>query len=185
MTMLASVSVPSMAVGGGKPGQCYFNVMEMISRHGGEPVFGWALCESGPSHTKNAYPPPLYQRWVNHVVWRDAAGLLWDVSPKVAAENPDHLFFSPTDFLIDPSANFEHASAKERPRIHFRFVPVRHEGEEVTQFLTLAQSAKTQDEMLKWIQKAIRSVAMSGFQPRKAVIQSVNGETRNIWIYAD
>src|SRR5262245_23284387 len=64
---------------GARSGKCYNNVQEMIHHHGGDFCYGWALTDFGPHRASGArMPPPLYRRWLNHVVWQDAGRRLWE-----------------------------------------------------------------------------------------------------------
>src|SRR5436190_23810465 len=77
-----ALTVPPRAGDEARVGKCYNNVMAAISRHGGQAVYGWALTDLGPHRLGSGKTPaPLYRRWLNHVVWRDAHGKLWEVSP--------------------------------------------------------------------------------------------------------
>src|SRR3954464_13521359 len=89
-------------------GKCYNNVNEMVKRRGGEMAYGWALTDFGP-HRCNGLgdPPPLYRRWLNHVVWRDTSGQLWEVTPNAVIDNHKECHFAPTIFLPDEDATFE------------------------------------------------------------------------------
>lgn len=53
--------------------QCNLNVHSMIEAKGGEPVFGWSFY----------ILPGMYAEAFQHVVWRDTAGVIRDVTPCV------------------------------------------------------------------------------------------------------
>jgi hypothetical protein len=181
----AVVKVPKAPWSGGKPGQCYENVLEMIRLHGGKQVFGWALAEFGPLATEGRHASPLYRRWVNHVVWSDAAGNLWEVSPCATVEDESDVTFQDTEFIPDSSAMLGRTTLADWFRTSNRYVPVCHEGIEAAKYLTLAQAAASQGEMVQAIQNAVKAVGAAGFQPGKVVVQNIAGNTTNIWIYAD
>src|SRR5262245_11077288 len=82
-------------------GKCYRNVRAMIDRHGGEAVFGWALTDYGPHRAFGGSEPPLYRRWLNHVVWRDPQGKLWEVTPNTVIGCQGERQFVATEFLED------------------------------------------------------------------------------------
>src|SRR5689334_20409027 len=105
--MLGTIRVPPAPWAGAKAGQCYDNVREMIRHHGGDYVFGWAVGEHGPLRVSGAYPPPLYRRLVNHVVWQDRDGKLWEVSPNIIVESAEQTQFLKTEFLVDQTAAFK------------------------------------------------------------------------------
>src|SRR5205085_3422999 len=81
--VMSSIVVPPFRWEGGRVGKCYNNIQEIVRRHGGGPVYGWALADFGPFRTNGSYPPPLYRRWLNHVVWRDRQRRMWEVSPSL------------------------------------------------------------------------------------------------------
>lgn len=67
------------------PDNCYPNVEEMVSREGGESVFGWAIYEW----------PRLWHEFQFHAVWRDRNGVLHDITPR--RDNERVVLFLPSD----------------------------------------------------------------------------------------
>jgi hypothetical protein len=134
------VTAPPRPWKGARLGKCLANVLEMIRRQGGEAVFGWAL-ERGPLRQVGWYPPPLYCRWLHHVVWRDAAGALWEVSPHLQFDGADNICFLPTEFYADPSAEFLAEAGHDWASLPCRYLALRPEGEEVARQLNLGQEA--------------------------------------------
>jgi hypothetical protein len=185
LEMAAAVVVPEAPWSGGKPGQCHDNVLDMIRRHGGDQVYGWALAEYGPFTTRGWYPPPLYRRWVNHVVWCDPCGNLWEVSPSVTHDDQEKYVFRSTEFLPDASAMFGRGTPQDWFRTGTRYVSLRQEGDEAAKYLTIAHAARSQDEMADAIRQAVNAVGVAGFQPKKVTVQHIGGNNTSIWIYAD
>jgi hypothetical protein len=169
----------------GKSGKCYNNVQEVIRRHGGEAVYGWALADYGPHRVSGWYPPPLYRRWLNHVVWRDTSGMLWEVSPNLNLDNLTDLHHVETEFMPDEGATFEVISDEEWYTCPTRYVAVRREGNEVVDFLTRAQHAVTQEARLDWIHKALAALESLGFTPREWKVETVGERTGSIWLCAE
>ena len=185
---MSAVVVPPFRWEGGRVGKCYNNVHEMVRRHGGQPVYGWALADFGPFRSTGLSPPPLYRRWLNHVVWRDEQGQLWEVSPSLNLDNLKETHFLQTDFLPDPQATFNVVSDEEWYTRASRYVPVRPEGEEVAKLLTEAQAA-VKEARLYWINKALAALNRAGFRPREWKVETIREKagtrTGSIWLVAD
>ena len=120
--------IPPCQWEGARVGKCYNNVQEMIRRYGGEAVYGWALTDCGPHQAKGGRLPPLYRRWLNHVVWRDEQGQMWEVSPNAVIDNHAEIEFRATQFLPEPEATFELISDEEWYTQATRYFPLRPEG---------------------------------------------------------
>src|SRR5262245_30282427 len=91
------ITVPPYPWEGAKVGKCYNNVKELIRLHGGDYCYGWALTDFGPHRCLGLREPPaLYRRWLNHVVWRDANGMLWEVSQNSVVDNRNQTEFNAT-----------------------------------------------------------------------------------------
>jgi hypothetical protein len=178
------VRVPCAPWNGAKAGRCHDNVNEMIRQYGGDQVFGWALTEFGPLTPTGNYAPPLYRCLVNHVVWRDALGDLWEVSPHVTGEHQEEVTFQDIEFYPDPSAMLDRTTPHDWFRTAIRYVPVREEGTEVAEYLTQAQGAASHGEFVSAVQKAVNAIGAAGYQPAKVVVQNVAGNTTCISIYA-
>jgi len=109
-----ALPVPPLASDEAQVGKCYNNVIGAIKRHGGEAVYGWALTDFGPHRVSGSTTPaPLYRRWLNHVVWRDAQGKVWELSPNAVIDDRSSPQFLPTEFIPDPTATFEIWSDKD------------------------------------------------------------------------
>ena len=179
------IIVPPLPWSAARAGKCYNNVQSKIKDRGGEPVFGWALTEFGPFRRSGWYPPPLYRRWLNHVVWRDTLGKLWEVTPNLNLDHGQESHFAQTEFLPDADATFEIVSDKDwRPR-PCRYVPVRPEGETVAHFLQQAQHATNGEIRQQWIQHAILALQHQGFQPREWKLEIDGERTGSIWLIAE
>lgn len=56
--------------------ECYYNVAKMIELHGGEPVYGWVLWESGSMIEAEA-----------HCLYKSKDGAVMDITPRVSGED--------------------------------------------------------------------------------------------------
>ncbi len=184
--MSETMQIPPFAWDGAKVGKCYNNVQELIRRHGGEVVFGWALTDVGP-HRNNGHvdPPPLYRRWANHAVWRDAAGKLWEVTPNavIDKDRPEAGFVA-TEFLPDPEAEFEILSDENWVACHSRYVPLRPAGVAVTELLTQAQlsTGNTRTGLLNKTASLLQSM---GYKPLEWRVETIGERTGSIWMIAE
>jgi hypothetical protein len=169
-----------------QPGKCFRNVQTMIDRHGGEAVYGWALTDFGPHRALGGtHPPPLYRRWLNHVVWRDVEGKLWEPTPNVVIDDKSDPRFVATEFLVDPEATFEFVSDGEWYTRPTRYIPLRQEGVLVTDLLTHAQHAKDEHARNYWLREAMTALHTAGFQPREWKVETVGKRTGSIWLIAE
>jgi len=185
------VSLPPLTVivaprpwDGARPGKCYSNVLQTIRRHGGEFCYGWALTDCGPHCLSGRGPAPLYRRWLNHVVWRDAGGQLWEVSPNAVINNHAETRFAPTEFLHDADATFEIVSEETWFTRNARYVALRPEGLPVVQLLNQAQDAQGEARS-SLLQQALAALRAGGFQPREWKIESIGERTGSIWLIAE
>jgi hypothetical protein len=167
-------------------GKCYNNVQRMIRDRGGSACYGWALTDFGPHQAGGVKKEPLYRRWINHVVWRDAAGLLWEVSPNtiIDSDTPQKLFM-PTEFLPEPEATFEVISETEWLARATRYIPTRPEGFAVAELLAQAQHAMNDDIRTYWLRKALASLADAGFTPKEWRVETIGNRTGSIWLIAE
>ena len=170
---------------GARSGKCYDNVREMIRHHGGDFCYGWALTDFGPYRASGARkPPPLYRRWLNHVVWQDVVGRLWEVTPNAVIDDPSRTQFCATEFVPDARATFEHFSGTEWYTRPSQYMAQRPEGLPITELLTKAQhSAGEQRTAL--LQQALMSLRDAGFQPREWKVELVGSKTGSIWLIAE
>jgi len=185
--MLSEVQVAQPLVWeGANPGKCFRNVQAMIDRHGGEPVYGWALTDFGPHRALGGTnPPPLYRRWLNHVVWRDGQGKLWEVTPNSVIGDKAELRFLPTELLVDAEATFEFVSDHEWYTRPTRYIPLRQEGAVVTDLLTHAQYATDEQARNYWLREALASLQTAGFRPREWKVETIGERTGSIWLIAE
>jgi len=164
------------------PGKCWQNVRQLVRLHGGTAVQGWALGDAGPVAPSNQLAAPLYSRWVNHILWCDLAGRLWEVTPY---RNPlsGNVTWEPTHFVIDDNAGFETATEAiccPQPAV---YVAVRPEGQAVADFLCRAERAPL-DEQEQWVQQALESIKRFGFTPISWRLTRVGDKLRDILIVA-
>ncbi len=171
---------------GAAPGKCYRNVQSMIDRQGGEAVYGWALTDLGPHRALGGTePPPLYRRWLNHVVWRDVQGKLWEVTPSAVIGSQGESRFLATEILVDPEATFEFYSDQEWYTRPTRYIPLRQEGVLVTDLLTHAQHATDEKARNYWLREALAALQTSGFRPREWKVETIGQRTGSIWLIAE
>jgi hypothetical protein len=179
------VTVLPRPPGAARVGKCYNNVKEMIRQSGGEMCYGWALTDFGPHRCNGHHDPlPLYRRWLNHVVWRDATDQLWEASPNAVIGDYAEGQFMPTEFLPDPGATFEIISDEEWFPRHSRYVPVRPEGMAVVELLTNAQHAVRESRTF-WLQRALAALEPAGFRPREWKVETIGERTGSIWLIAE
>src|SRR5688572_4751745 len=178
------VTVAARPWKGAKLGKCLTNVREVIRREGGEAVYGWAL-EYGPLRQQGWYPPPLYCRWLHHVVWRDPGGTLWEVSPHIRFADKEGICFLPTQFYSDAAASFHGEAEDDWYSLPCQYLPLRPEGAEVARRLNLGQAAETDKDRNHWIQRALAALAEAGFVPREWKVETVGQRTGTIWLIAE
>src|SRR4051812_40605222 len=100
-----ALQVPPLAAGAARVGKCYSKGMAEISKRGGQAFYGGAVTDFGPDRlSRGTAPAPRCRRWLNHVVWRDPQGKLWEVSPNAVIDDPSSPEFLPTEFIIDATA---------------------------------------------------------------------------------
>jgi hypothetical protein len=167
-------------------GKCYNNVQAAIARHGGEATYGWALTDFGPHRGRGGkLPPPLYRRWLNHVLWRDPRGKVWEVTPNAVVDNHSVREFKPTEFILDATATFEIITNEEWYTRPARYLPVRPEGVSTADCLTKAQLAQDERERNHWLGEALRSIAALGFRPLEWKVEMVGRRMGSIWLIAE
>jgi hypothetical protein len=179
------ILVPPAPWEGARVGKCYNNVQAMIGRRGGEALYGWALTDFGPHRATGGNDPPLYRRWLNHVVWRDPNGQPWEVSPNAVIDNHSEQQFLPTEFLPDPEATFEMISEDVWFTRPSRYIPLRAEGVVVTELLTKAQHARGNDARNYWLREALAALQLAGFRPREWKVETIGDRTGSIWLIAE
>ena len=149
-------------------------------------MYGWALTDFGPHRALGgAEPPPLYRRWLNHVVWRDVQGMLWEVTPNAVIGGQNDLRFLATEILLDPDATFEFYSEQEWYTRPTRYIPLRQEGVLVTDLLTHAQHTTDVQARSYWLREALAALQTAGFQPREWKVETIRERTGSIWLIAE
>jgi len=167
-------------------GKCYWNVLQMIGRHGGQAVYGWALTDFGPHRLHGRRDlPPLYRRWLNHVLWRDQQGQVWEVSPNMRIDQPGQTEFRPTEFLLDPDVTFEIVCEDNWQTRPCRYVPLRPEGVLVAELLTKAQHAVGDQVRNEWLGRALSALQLAGFRPREWKVETIGDRTGSISLIAE
>lgn len=190
LTPEVRIFVPPLVWEGARVGKCYSNVQTMIRQRGGRAIYGWALTDYGPHQRGPSPKPPLYRRWLNHVVWSDPQGLLWEVTPcrlidESSLQETAPPQFLATEFVPDPEATFEIISEDEWHARPTRYIPTRVEGVAVAEHLTQAQHATSEDVRQYWLRKALAALVPAGFQPREWKVELVGERTGSIWLFAD
>ena len=167
-------------------GKCYNNVQAAIARHGGEAVYGWALTDFGPHRARNGKEPaPLYRRWLNHVLWRDPHGKVWEVTPNAVVDNHRVREFKSTEFILEAAATFEIITDQEWYTRPAHYLPVRPEGVVTANCLTKAQLAQDDNERNHWLGEALRSIAALGFRPLEWKVEMIGRRMGSIWLIAE
>jgi hypothetical protein len=157
----------------------------MIRHHGGDFCYGWALTDFGPHRASgDREPPPLYRRWLNHVVWQDIAGHLWEVTPGAFIDDPSKTEFLDTEFIPDSPATFEHYSDTEWFTRPSQYIALRPEGVAVVELLTKAQHSTGEDRDAV-LQPALMALKPAGFRPREWKVELVGPRTGSIWLIAE
>jgi hypothetical protein len=157
----------------------------MIRHHGGDFCYGWALTDFGPHRASGARePPPLYRRWLNHVVWQDVCRRLWEVTPNAVIDDPSKTEFFATEFIPDSHATFEHCSETEWYTRPSQYIAQRQEGLPITELLTKAQHS-TGEQRTSFLQQALMKLRDAGFQPREWKVELVGPRTGSIWLIAE
>jgi hypothetical protein len=181
-----SLTAEPLPTADARVGKCYNNVLAALRQKGGQALYGWALTDLGPHRANGGQTPaPLYRRWLNHVVWRDPQGKVWEVSPNAVIDDHRHSQFLPTEFIPESNATFEIISEDEWYTRPSRYVPVRPEGIAVTQFLTKAQLAPTDQERNSWLSEALNALSAHGFTPREWKVEMIGRRTGSIWLIAE
>jgi hypothetical protein len=178
--------VPPLPWEGARVNHCYGNVRAMIQQQGGEMCYGWALADFGPHRLsrRSQNPPPLFRRWVNHVVWRDTAGQLWEVTPGKFVINHTQSKFIATEFIPHPEATFETVAGGLVGQ-HCRYMPVRPEGVLVADYLNQAQRSSSRRDLMRWLKQALAALADAGFQPREWKVEAFGDRVGSIWLIAE
>jgi hypothetical protein len=177
------ITVPPLPWAGAKVGYCYHNVREMVRRHGGEICYGWAVADCGPHRLSQIQePPPLYRRYVNHVVWRNPQGELFEVTPGKYIIDHTKAKFIATDFLPCARTTTEVVSQYWFGQ-RCRYVALRSEGEKVAELLNRAQ-ASPRDELPHYLQQALEALREAGFQPHDWKVEAFGERIGSIWLIA-
>jgi hypothetical protein len=163
-------------------GSCWHHVREVVGTLGGTFVYGWALGSPGPVNSSTTFVVPLYNRWVNHVLWRDSNGVLWEVTPFRNEIGRDTVW-TPTHFIPDDDAQFEITSDEvccPQPAV---YVAVRPAGERAADCLCHAERAprEMQDH---WVAQAMQSIEQAGFVAENWRLKRVGDMLRDILIVA-
>jgi len=167
-------------------GKCYNNVQTLVNRFGGEAAYGWALTDFGPHRARNGkHPAPLYRRWINHVLWRDSRGTLWEVTPNAVVDNHSVREFKPTEFILDPTATFEIITDHEWYTRPSRYLPVRPEGITVADYLTKAQLAADEQSRNHWLGMSLQAIEAAGFKALEWKVEMIGKRTGSIWLIAE
>lgn len=167
-------------------GKCYNNVQATIARHGGEAAYGWAITDFGPHRARGGKDPaPLYRRWLNHVLWRDPGGRLWEVTPNAVVDNHSVREFKSTEFIYDPTATFEIITESEWYTRPARYLPERPEGAVAAECLNRVQHSQSDNERHRWLGEALQAVASAGFRPLEWKIEMVGTRLGSIWLIAE
>jgi hypothetical protein len=155
---------------GAAPSNCWGNVKQIVAQFGGSFAYGWAFDFYGPWTQTGRQIAPLYSRWVNHVVWRDSNGVLWEVTPHRNLFDPKDWTWASTCFLPDDEAQFTIVSdeiGKPQPSL---YIALQREGEWTADCLSLAERAPRamQDG---WLARALYSLKVAGLVPTDSQVE--------------
>lgn len=64
-------------------GMCYSNVRQLVTEHGGKPIWGWRLDQVGTA----------FMEAMHHAIWEDPSGGLHDVTPISSGKKLDNILF--------------------------------------------------------------------------------------------
>ena len=167
---------------GGVPSNCMRNVTQIVARLGGSCAYGWGHCYCGPISASDRQVDPVYSRWVNHVLWRDGNGQLWEVSPSRNRLDAEQFSWKPTLFLSDDSAQFAiepDGTVRPGPAV---YIAQRPEGEWTADCLCHAERAprEMQDE---WLQRAMISLKQAGLEPTTCEVERTSDLITNVWLW--
>jgi hypothetical protein len=162
---------------------CWHHVKHIIAERGGSFVYGWALGTPGPIVKSRRFTVPLYARWVNHVLWSDAAGQLWEVTP-IRDELTGERLCTPAHFILDNTAFFEAATDEVCCPLPAIYAPIRPEGQAAADYLCQAERA-TKEKQDFWVMKAVEAVKQAGFVPESWRVKRVGDKLRDVLIVAN
>jgi hypothetical protein len=164
------------------PGECWQNARKTSQSFGGTLAYGWVLAGVGPTIASKRQFTPVYHRWINHVLWRDANGRLWEVTPHWDTEHSDQGVWLPSHFILEKPANVEvDDSWQPKPAI---YVSARPEGDVAADCLNQAVRA-ARDQQEPWLERALRSLPPAEFTPREWRVERVGDHIRDAWLIAE
>ena len=169
---------------GGRPQECYDNVTYLVELLGGERVYGWALADMGPLSVVRQKQPPLYARWINHAVWRDGGGKLWEVTPRFEVGNLNRVAWSATRFVPDAQAVF-HSNEDGCWSQPAKYVALRPEGERLVSLLCRAEVESDEGCRALLLRAALAELARAGFTPKECRVETNGTRTNNIWLIVE
>jgi hypothetical protein len=179
----AKIVVEPFIACGSAGSTCWHHVQQVIERLGGDFAYGWALANVGPTAPPGEQLTPLYSRWVNHVLWREPKGLLWEVTP-VRDEVNCGLSWMPTVFIPDDDACFEIATDDiccPQPAVYVASSP---EGEWASDCLCQAERASTREAQDQWVARSLYALNQAGYMATSWRVKRVGDKLRDIWIMA-
>ena len=161
------VSVRPLPSDEAKVCRCLDNVERTIGLRGGSAVYGWAFADGGPISVEGQSVKELYRRWVNHVIWADHLGNLWEVTPMFDLIEPERIAWGQIEFLPDPTAAFQLSSDGILASHPSRYVALCQEGEEVTHTLNLATRETSADRRAAYLNDAVANLTSLGYRAPK------------------
>jgi hypothetical protein len=169
---------------GGVPSHCWNNVSKIVGQLGGSFAYGWALGYCGPSASSGRSIAPVYSRWVNHILWRDRNGQLWEVTPNRNLLDCEKFTWRSTYFLPDDKAQFEIASEETCCPNPAVYVALRPEGEWTADCLCQAERAR-RDAQDDWLNRALGSLQQAGFKPLDWKVERAGNMITNVWLLVE
>jgi hypothetical protein len=175
-------SVPHLVLEGAVIGKCWHNASRVVTERGGSLVYGWALSGIGPLAMSGSVLLSLYSRWINHIVWADGDGKLWEVTPHSNAVGQDAVH-NPTIFVRDDEARFIDASNERCSPRAAVYVAMRPEGEWTADCLCLAERVNGGEQDL-WLDRALHSIRQGGFVPATWRVERMHDKIADAWLFA-
>jgi hypothetical protein len=169
---------------GAVPSNCWNNVTEIVAQLGGSFAFGWALSYTGPCSSSGRKIAPLYSRWVNHVLWQDSNGLLWEITPHRTLSETEKFTWASTYFLPDEEARFKLATAETCEPQPSMYVALRPEGEWTADCLCHAERAPREMQEC-WLNRALSSLTQAGFVPVHCNVERAGDIITNVWLMVE
>ncbi len=165
--MKQPITVPFKIVPDMLPLSCLLNCEKQVEREVGRCVFGWSVVDYY-----------YYYGQVHHVVWEDAAGQMWELTPVIVGCQDDNITCQsglPIQFIPDPKALFLGESPNRRA-LPSRFI-AKHDDpslKRAMEYLDRSDAAQVNADRAKcryWNDRAETMVNQFAKRKRKPLIE--------------